>query len=320
LFSALYAGLRQMSVKLIDSLEQLGGQLTTLYPEKYIYDVPGFPKILAKDLAAGLITQAMQARPTLALGERVGNLLFDSDGSHYVITTDKAEHCARAVLIAAGVGAIEPKRLALSAAERFEGKGLHYFVRDAEAFRGRRVLIVGGGDNAVDWANTLWPITKSLTLIHVRDVFRAHESCVELLRSSPADVRPFHELNDLGGQGRVEEAVIFDTRAKRTQTLSVDAVLINIGFESSLGPIRHWGIELDRSAIRVDPTMRTSRPGVFAAGDVVTYPGKLKLIATAFGEAATAVNHAKRYLDPAANLFPGHSTSVAEQRLSHPVR
>ncbi len=310
LFAAFYAGLRQMSVKLIDSLEILGGQLTTLYPEKYIYDVAGFPRIFSKDLAAGLVEQAMQYRPTVCLGEQVQDLGYDQGSRIYRVQTSKATHPARAVLIAAGVGAFQPKTLPLANAGSYEGRGLHYFVKEVAGFRGKKVLIVGGGDSAVDWANMLAPVAGQLTLIHRRDQFRAHEDSVEKMRQTPARIKVFHELKSIEGNGKLERATIYDNRSKAEETLPLDAVLVNIGFVNSMGPIKEWGLALEGSAIKVDSMMQTSRPGVFGAGDIVTYPGKLKLIATGFGEAAIAVNYAKHYLDPSANIFPGHSSNM----------
>jgi thioredoxin reductase (NADPH) len=310
LFGAFYAGLRKMSVKLIDSLEILGGQLTTLYPEKYIYDVPGFRKVLSKDLAAHLIEQGMQFGAVPCLGEQVRTLDADAGTRTFTIMTSAGAHEARAILIAAGVGAFAPKSLSLANAKSYEGHGLYYFVRHLDDLRDKRVLIVGGGDSAIDWANTLAGLTRSQTLIHRRDVFRAHEDSTARMLAGPTTVRLFHELKAIGGDGHIEWATVYDNRTNDEQTLEVDAVLVNVGFSNSLGPIKNWGIDIVGGSIKVDSTMRTSREGIFAAGDVTTYPGKLKLIATGFGEAATAVNHAKKYLDPSVNVFPGHSTNL----------
>lgn len=314
LFAAFYAGLRQMSVKLLDSLEILGGQLTTLYPEKYIYDVAGFPKVLAKDLSAGLVEQALQYNPEVCLGEQVRELHFDNGAKIYSLVTPKATHRARSIIVSAGVGAFQPKTLPLANAKSFEGHGLHYFVKDLSRFAGRRVLIVGGGDSAVDWANMLAPIAGRVTLIHRRDQFRAHEDSVTKMRCTACDIKTFHELKSISGNGRLQQAVVFDNRSKHEETLDVDDVLVNIGFVNSLGPIKDWGLELEGAQIKVDSMMQASRPGIFAAGDICTYPGKLKLIATGFGEACIAVNFAKHYLDPTANIFPGHSSNMKEEK------
>jgi len=314
LFAAYYAGLRQMSVTLIDSLEVLGGQLITLYPEKYIYDVAGFPKVLAKDLARDLIAQGTQYHPTVRLGEQVTDLDFHDQTRTYAVRTDKGSHEARAVLIAAGVGSFQAKTLPLPGVERFLDRGLHYFVKELTPFRGKRVLIVGGGDSAVDWANMLVDEVAELTLIHRRDQFRAHEDSVVKMRRSAAVVKTPYELKSIEGNGRVERAVIYHNQSKHEEALDVDHVLVNIGFDTSLGPITHWGLELEGGQVKVDGMMQTSRPGIFAAGDIAAFPGKLKLIATGFGEACIAVNYAKHYLDPAANIFPGHSSNMKPPR------
>ena len=310
LFAAFYAGLRQMSVTLIDSLDVLGGQLVTLYPEKYIYDVAGFPKILAKDLARNLIEQGTQFGPAIYLGEQVTDLDFDPETKVYTIRSIRGAHEARSIVIAAGVGSFQAKTLLLPGVERFEGRGLHYFVKELAPFTGKRVLIVGGGDSAVDWANALAPIAGRVTLIHRRDQFRAHEDSVAKMRRAPVTVKTPYELKSLDGAGRIERATVYDNQSKREETLDVDAVLVNIGFNNTLGPITRWGLELAGGQLKVDGMMQTNRPGIFAAGDIATYPGKLKLIATGFGDACVAVNYAKHYLDPAANIFPGHSSNM----------
>ncbi len=310
LFGAFYAGLRGMSVKIIDSLEILGGQLTTLYPEKDIFDVAGFSQVLAKDLAQSLIQQATQYKPAICLGERVNVLKREGESGVFSLHTKTKVHLARAILIAAGVGAFEPKTLPLRNAPQYVGHGLHYFVNDLQGFRNKRVLIVGGGDSAVDWANMVSPLAATCTLIHRRDGFRAHEQSVERMRSGATKILTFFELKQIAGESRIEQATIYDNRTKAEQTLQIDAVLVNIGFSNSLGPIKDWGLEIEGGSIKVDPMMQTNIPGIFAAGDIAVFPGKLKLIATGFGEACIAVNFAKHYLDPKANIFPGHSSNM----------
>jgi len=310
LFASFYAGLRQMSVKLIDSLEILGGQLTTLYPEKYIYDVAGFPRVLAKDLSNSLAEQGLQYHPTVCLGEQVQTLKRNEPTTPWLLRTNKATHRAKTIVIAAGVGAFQAKTLPQANAQSYEGKGLHYFVKELQGFNGKRVLIVGGGDSAVDWANMLAPIAGQLTLIHRRDQFRAHEDSVEKMKQTSTRIKTFFELKSLSGDGKLESATIYDNRTQAEETLDLDAVLVNIGFVNSLGPIKDWGLEIEGGSIKVDSMMQTTQPGIFAAGDICTYPGKLKLIATGFGEAAIAVNYAKHYIDPAAHIFPGHSSAM----------
>lgn len=310
LYAAYYAGFRTLRTKIVESLDALGGQITALYPEKWIYDVAGFPRILGRDLVNNLIEQAMQYHPTVCTGETVETLSRDSDGT-LRLTTARDVHRSRVIVITAGIGAFRPKTFKKPEIDAYEGKGLYYFVRSFEDFRDKRVLIVGGGDSAVDWANGLVGTARAITLIHRRDQFRAHEDSVQKLLHSPVQVKVFYELRRLEGDGRVQRAVIFHNKTNAEETLEVDAVIASLGFLSNLGPIQEWGLDLDGDSIRVNTRMETNIPGVYAAGDIVTYPGKVKLIATGFGEAATAINNAATYLNPKASVFPGHSSSQA---------
>lgn len=314
LFGAYYAGLRGMRPLIVDSLEQLGGQLTTLYPEKYIYDVAGFPAILARALVEQLVQQAMQYNPAVVLNEQVRHLT-QRDEHVLEVETDKGAYRGLSVVICAGAGSFTPKRLPGVNCQEYEGRGVSYFVKDMETCRDKRMLIVGGGDSAVDWALNLLRVTDKITLIHRLGHFRAHEDSVQKLHESPVTIRTFHELKAVHGNTHVESATIFDNRTGQEDHLEVDGVLINIGFSTTLGPIHDWGLTMDKEGIVVSSKMETNRPGVYAAGDVVSYPGKLKLIATGFGEAAIAVNHAKAFIDPKSKSFPGHSsTLVPKQR------
>ncbi len=308
LFVAYYAGFRTLRTKIVESLDALGGQITALYPEKVIYDVAGFPRILGRELVDNLVAQADQYHPTICTGETVEKLTRESDGT-LTLTTDRQPHACRVLLITAGIGAFHPKTFKKPEIDSFEGKGLYYFVKSFQDFKDKRVLIVGGGDSAVDWANGLVGIARSITIIHRRDQFRAHEDSVQKMLHSPIDVKVFYELRRLEGAGRVERAVIYQNKTNADETLEVDAVIASLGFLSSLGPIQEWGLELESDSIRVNTRMETNVPGIYAAGDIVTYPGKVKLIATGFGEAATAVNNAAQYLNPKASVFPGHSSS-----------
>ncbi|MBI3911333.1 MAG: NAD(P)/FAD-dependent oxidoreductase [Armatimonadetes bacterium] len=310
LFGAFYAGMREMSTKIIDSLEELGGQLITLYPEKYIYDMPGFPRVLAKDLVRGMAEQGLQYGATVVLGQKVTTLERREDGIWILGTEPGETHRSRTVLITAGAGGFTPRKLPLRGTERFEGRGIHYFVRDLQRFADRRVLIVGGGDSAVDWALNLHPLAEHVTLIHRRDGFRAHESSVQELMRSCVEVKLFWELADVRGDTHVQEATIFENRTQERQDLQVDEIILSLGFHADLGPIKTWGLEMKGNAIVVNSRMETNLPGVFVAGDVATYDGKLKLIATGVGEATIAANHAKVFLDPASRAFPGHSSEM----------
>lgn len=232
------------------------------------------------------------------------------DERHFIVTTDKAEYHTKAIIITAGVGAFEPRRLETPGAERFEKANLHYFVSDLNSFKDKKVLISGGGDSAVDWALMLEPVAAEVTLIHRRDKFRAHEHSVENLMNSKVKVITPTEITELHGDGFIEKVTLTDVKTKEKQDIEVDSVIVNFGFVSSLGPITDWGIEIENNSIVVDSRMETSIPGIFAAGDITTYPGKLKLIAVGFGEAPTAVNNAKVYIDPEAKLSPGHSSNL----------
>lgn len=313
LFGAFYAGLRQMKTKVIDALEQPGGQVAVLYPEKYIYDCPGYSKILAKDLVKNLVDQAIQASPTLVLGERVVQLEKE-DGGLFELTTEKGtKHISKTVLVTAGVGAFSPNRLEAKGVAEFEGRGIYYFVSDRSKFEGKRLLVVGGGDSAVDWALNFNGFAKSVTLVHRRDVFRAHEGSVKELMSCGADIKLFYEVRSVSGdQSGLKQAVVFDNRSGKEETLDVDAILVNIGFRADLGPIRNWGLQIDGREIRANGKMETSVKGVFVAGDIAgpSDSVKLNLIATAFAQAAMAVNVAKAYVDPNSKVFPGHSSEM----------
>ncbi len=308
LFAAYYAGFRTLRTKIVESLDALGGQITALYPEKVIYDVAGFPRILGRELVDNLAAQADQYHPTICTGETVEKLTRESDGTLSLIT-NRQTHATRVLLITAGIGAFHPKTFKKPEIDSFDGKGLYYFVKSFQDFKDKRVLIVGGGDSAVDWANGLVGVARSITVIHRRDQFRAHEDSVQKMLHSPIDVKVFYELRRLEGDGRVERAVIYQNKTNADETLEVDAVIASLGFLSNLGAIQEWGLELESDSIRVNTRMETNVPGIYAAGDIVTYPGKVKLIATGFGEAATAVNNAAQYINPKASVFPGHSSS-----------
>ena len=309
MYGAFYAGLRQMKTKIIDSLPQLGGQLSALYPEKYIYDVGGFPKILAKDLVVACSDQALQYDPTVCFSEKV--IRLERGGSErLIITTDKGVHHSRTVLIAAGVGAFLPRKMDIPRLDELEDRGVQYFVTDTSKFAGKRIVIVGGGDSAFDWALALGDNAARCVQIHRSDRFKAHEDTIEKVRVSSVDLRTFFELKALHGEEHLGAVTVFDNRTGEEEIIECDNLLLNLGFLTNLGPIKEWGLEIEKNAIVVNSTMQTSIPGVYAAGDICTYHGKLKLISTGIGEAATAANFAKTFIDPAAKAFPGHSSDM----------
>ncbi|WP_257349594.1 NAD(P)/FAD-dependent oxidoreductase [Pseudalkalibacillus decolorationis] len=311
LFTAFYGGMRQLKVKIIESMPQLGGQLAALYPEKYIYDVAGFPKVLAQDLVDNLKEQAFQFHPTVALEQSVQKVDKQEDNV-FKLTTDKEVHYSKAVIITAGVGAFQPRRLEHDNAKDFEGNNLHYFVNDINAFAGQKVVICGGGDSAVDWANMLEPLAQEVTLTHRREKFRAHEHSVEQLMGSKVSIKTPYQIKELIGDHEGVNKVVLQQGKGETEeeVIECDSVIVNYGFISSLGPIKEWGIDIQKNSIIVNSRMETNIPGIYAAGDICTYEGKVKLIATGFGEAPTAINNAKSYIDPNAKVQPKHSTSL----------
>jgi thioredoxin reductase len=311
LFATYYAGFREMKTVIVDALPEAGGQLSVLYPEKTIFDVPGYPEILARDLVNALVKQATRYNPNFLLGERVSDLKKGDDGL-FTCTTEKRQVKTKSVLITAGVGSFSPNKLNVANQEQFEEKGIYYFVKQKEFFRNKNLLIVGGGDSACDWALNLKDVTKSIVLIHRRDQFRAHEQTVKELYNSPnVSVRTFTELKRVDGdETGLKAAVIFDNRTNKEETIPVACILINIGFKANLGPIANWGLTMENRAIKINGKMETNIPGVYAAGDIAspTDSVKLNLIATGFAQSAIAVNVAKKFIDPKAQLFPGHSS------------
>ena len=310
LFAAFYAGLRGMTVRIIDSLPELGGQLMALYPEKYVYDMPGFPKVTAKELAQNLIEQGLQFEPELVLGETANTLTRTAEG--FVIgTASGLELPTRTVIISAGAGAFSPTKIGIDREDELHGRGIYYGVRDKSVFADKRIAIVGGGDSAFDWCLNLHDTAKEIVLVHRRDQFKAHEDSIDKVKAAGIEMKLWRAVVELHGENELRAVTLQDTQTKETEHHEVDAVIVNIGFKSSLGPIKDWGLQIEKNQIVVNSQYETNLEGVFAVGDVCTFGSKLKLIATGVGEAATAVCFAKTRLDPTAKLFPGHSSDMA---------
>nr|WP_328824014.1 NAD(P)/FAD-dependent oxidoreductase [Niallia circulans] len=309
MFTAFYGGMRQATVKIIESLPTLGGQLTALYPEKYIYDIAGFPKIRAQELVDNLEEQMKKFEQSIILEQAVQTVEKQGDGI-FKITTDKEVHYSKTIIITAGNGAFQPRKLELEQAKEYEGKNLHYFINDLNQFAGKKVMVFGGGDSAVDWALMLEPIADTVYLAHRRDKFRAHEHSVENLKNSKVNIKTPYIPSELVGDEEIQQVILENVTTQEKEIIDVDAVIVNYGFVSSLGPIKEWGFEIQKNSIVVNSKMETNIPGIYAAGDICTYDGKVKLIATGFGEAPTAVNNAKTYMDPKARVQPLHSTSL----------
>lgn len=310
LFTAYYGGMRQASVKLIEALPQLGGQLSALYPEKFIYDIAGFPKVRAQELIENLKEQMAKFEQTVILEQAVNKIEKQKDGI-FKLSTNKEIHYSKAIIITAGNGAFQPRRLELENASEFEGKNLHYFIDDLHQFTGKKVIVFGGGDSAVDWALMLEPIAEKVTIVHRRDKFRAHEHSVKNLKNSNVNIKtPYIPLELISDDQGITKVLIKNVTTEEQVTIDVDAVIVNYGFVSSLGPIKKWGLEIERNSIVVNSKMETNIPGIYACGDICRYDGKVKLIASGFGEAPVAVSQAKMFIDPTAKKHVPHSSDL----------
>ncbi len=308
LYAAYYAGFRGHRVAVVDSLPELGGQITAMYPEKQILDVAGFPSIKGRDLVAGLVAQAATAQPEYLLDRTAASLERDDDGVTIGLD-DGTQVRAGAVIITAGIGKFSPR--ALPAGEGWAGRGLEFFVPSFAPYAGKDVVIVGGGDSAFDWAQHLEPIAASVTLVHRRDAFRAHERTVRQVQESTVNIITKAEVAALRGAGENGALAEVDLLANgQARTLPAQAVVAALGFIADLGPLQTWGVEVHKRHIVVNPAMQTNLPRVYAAGDITDYTGKVRLIAVGFGEAATAVNNATVAIDPSAKVFPGHSSEA----------
>ncbi len=310
MFAAFYGGMRNAKVKIIESLPQLGGQLSMLYPEKDIYDIAALPVVKGQELIDNLSVQISRFDPTICLEEEVINVVKNDNGI-FELTTTNSVHYSKAIIITAGNGAFQPRRLELEHADNYEGKTLHYYVNNIEQFKNRTVAICGGGDSAVDWALALEPIAKKVYLIHRRNKFRALEHSVSLLNQSSVEViTPYIPVALIGTPPHIKSIQLKEVRGESEKELEIDNFLINYGFTSSIGPMKNWGFEVKRNEIPVNTKMETTVPGIYAAGDICTYEGKIKLIATGFGEAPTAINNAMSYINPDERVQPMHSTSL----------
>ncbi len=314
LFALFYAGMRGATAQILDALPQAGGQLAALYPEKFVFDVAGFPKVLAKDLVASLLMQAGQFGQPIHLAQQVIGL-EEADGI-FTLVTETDRFPSRAIIIAAGIGAFTPRRLPQACAAPWYGRGIHDVVLEPKQFAGQHVTIIGGGDTAFDWAHQLDGVAKSITLVHRSDRFRAHQATVDAVLASASQgrsaVHTFHELSDvIAEDGRIVAIELKDIKTKLTKRVDCDVVLPMLGFVSDMGILLEWGLQVAKDEISVTQTMETGRPGIWACGDVNTYPGKLKLIATGFAESSIAVNQAVHWVYPEKKVNPGHSSNLA---------
>jgi ferredoxin/flavodoxin---NADP+ reductase len=321
LITSFWAGMREASSRIIDSLPDLGGQLTTLYPEKWIYDVPGYPRILAKDLVEQLREQSIeQFDVPVHLETTADRVEYEPDPDDperqiLRLVTDKGDLLTRTVVIAGGHGAFEPKKLPGYDMTPWEGRGAHYLVGEKAAFAGKNVIIVGGGDSALDWTLNLLDTAAGITLVHRREGFRAHEVTVreveQAAEAGKVDLRVPYQVKDVAGNGQIEQVTLFHSEDESDVVeVPCDAVLLQLGFKTALGPLKAWPLEVEKGSIKVDPVMKTSMEAVWAAGDITTFNGKLKLIATGFAEAAIAVAQAVHHIRPDMKIQPKYSTNT----------
>jgi thioredoxin reductase len=308
LFGAYYAGVRTLKTAILDSLEEPGGQITAMYPEKAIFDVAGFPAVRGRELVEELVKQASPFDPDYVLGHQAVGLERGEGGPFAVTTSNGLRIETRAIVITGGIGTFTPRPL--PAGQEFVGRGVVHFVPDPAAYEGLNVVVVGGGDSALDWALMLEPIAKSVTLVHRRAQFRAHPHSVELVKDSSVQILTDAQIHGLEGDTALVQAHV--NVAGEVVQLPCDKLVAALGFTANLGPLLEWGIDIvGKRHIAVDTMGATSVPGVYAAGDIVDYPGKVRLIATGFGEVATAVNNAAAYLNPDVSAFPGHLSDYA---------
>jgi ferredoxin/flavodoxin---NADP+ reductase len=318
LSTAFWAGMREASARIIDSLPEIGGQLTTLYPEKWIFDVPGHPKILARDLVERHREQTLeQFDVPVHLETTAERITWEGEGDErlVVLHTDRGELRSRTVIVAGGHGAFEPKKLPGYDLTPWEGRGAHYLVGEKRQFEGKRVVIIGGGDSACDWVVNLMDTAERVALVHRRDGFRAHEATVkEVMDAHGAghiDLHVPYQVKEVTGNGSIESVRLFHTEDEsREVEIACDAILLQLGFKTQLGPLKEWGFAIEKGSIQVDPLFATSLERVWACGDITTFDGKLKLIATGYAEAAIAVAQAVHLIRPEMKIQPKYSTNT----------
>ena len=312
LFAVFETGLLKMRCHLIDALPQVGGQLSEIYPQKPIYDIPGFPTVNAQELVDNLMEQIAPFEPTFSLGERVEQLFQEDDGTFIVTTNDNTEVRCKAVVIAGGLGCFEPRKPAIDRLEEFEGKGVAYMVKNPELFRDKKIVLSGGGDSALDWTIFLADMASEITLVHRGDTFRgapdSAEKVFELANQGRINLVLQSHITSINGNGYLQEVTILD-RDNRESIIKTDYLIPLYGLTPKLGPIADWGLNIEHSAIEVNTfDYSTNVPGIYAIGDINTYPGKLKLILCGFHEAALMAQSAFKYVYPEQKLSFKYTT------------
>lgn len=311
LFAVFEAGLLKMRCHLIDVLPQIGGQLSEIYPQKPIYDIPGYPEILAQDLVDNLAKQIAPFKPGFTLGERVEHIEKNTEG-FVVSTSDATRVQAKVIVIAGGLGCFEPRKPQIEHLEQFEGKGISYIVKDPEKFRDKNLVIAGGGDSALDWTLYLSAIARKVTLVHRSESFRGAPDSVQkvadLAQTGKIQLLLNHNIQSVAGNGRLNTVTLLD-KEKQTHTIETDYLIPLFGLSPKLGPIANWGLQIDKSAIEVNTTdYSTNIPGIYAIGDINTYEGKLKLILCGFHEAALMAQSAFGHVLPDQKLSFKYTT------------
>ncbi|SJZ71769.1 thioredoxin reductase (NADPH) [Pilibacter termitis] len=310
LYAAIYAGMRKAKTKVIESLSEVGGQLTTLYPEKYIYDVPGFPKVQARELIDHLVEQGKSFDTTFCLNEKVENL--SKEGEIFCLKTNKETHYTKTVILAVGKGAFTPRKIGLENEEVFHQKNVHYHIKDMSQFHEKNVVIAGGGDSALDWALMLKDIAKSISVVHRREKFRAHEATVERVENSEIKLLTPFTISSLVTNEQFDGVEIMHTKTKEKEKIECDHLLIHYGFTSDISPIDEWDFTFERQKIKVAEDLSTDIKGIFAIGDIASYKGKIEQITIGFGEAPRAVCSALSIARPDEKLRPVQSSSLFE--------
>ncbi|WP_338554281.1 NAD(P)/FAD-dependent oxidoreductase [Paenibacillus sp. KS-LC4] len=310
MYAAFYSGMRAMRTKIIEAKEQLGGFMRT-YPEKLIWDVGGVEPIHCEKLIESLEKQAKTFDPTLVFGQEIASLERREDQT-FVLTSKTGErHYTRTILLCAGRGMTQVQKLDIEGANRYELTNLHYTVTDLSRFADKRVLISGGGDSAIDWANEIAKLAKQVIVVHRRHEFTAHEQPVEQMRAACQVKMPYSISRLYGADDHIEHVELVHVETGAIEQLDVDEIIVSHGYDRDFGNLSNWGLEREDYGVSVDARMRTSIPGIFGAGDFITYGSKVRLIAGAFNDAVLAVNSAKLYLEPAASDMAGVSSHNA---------
>jgi ferredoxin/flavodoxin---NADP+ reductase len=311
LFTAFYCGMREMETKIIEFLPYLGGKVSYFYPEKMIRDIGGIPSISGEGLIRQLVEQANTFEPTIVLKQQIVGLEKLPDGTFLLISHMGERHHTRSIILATGYGTLKSGKLDLENAEKFENKNLHYTVERLKDFKDKHVLISGGGNSAVDWANELLPIAKKLTVVHRRNEFSGLERNISNLRKSSASIMTPYVIDALNGKNdRISSVFVRNVETEDKMEIEIDELLVNHGYSIDLGPIKDWGLEFENGSIKVDSSMETNIKGIFAVGDIASYQNKLHLIAGGFTEGPTAVNSAKAFIEPGKELKPIFSTNL----------